>query len=47
MVKTLPILYVVNDNFPKIVGIDAINIGWGEVLKQVKKDGKISKEEII
>jgi hypothetical protein len=46
-VKTVPILYVADDNFPKIVETDANNLGWGEVLKQVRKYGKRSKEEII
>jgi len=38
-VKTLPILYVADDNAFKIVESDASNIGWGGVLKQ-KKEGK-------
>lgn len=32
-VKSLPILYVVDDNAFKIVKTDARNIGWGGILK--------------
>ena len=39
-VKTLPILYVADDNLPKIVETDASNEGWGAVLKQGSKEIK-------
>eukprot|EP00253_Pinus_taeda_P016901 PITA_16901 len=41
-VKSLPILYVVDDQAFKIVESDASNVGWGGVLKQ-----KIGKEEQV
>jgi hypothetical protein len=31
--KKLPILYISDDDLPKIVETDASNIGWGAVLK--------------
>ena len=42
-VKSLPILYVADDNSFKIVELDASDIGWGGFLKQ-KKDGS---EQIV
>ena len=45
-VKTLPILYVADDDLPKIVETDASNEGWGAVLKQVRiKENKKKSEE--
>jgi len=41
-VKSLPILYVADDQAPKIVESDASDIGWGGVLKQ-----KVGKEEQV
>jgi hypothetical protein len=35
--KTLPLLYISDDDLPKIVETDASNLGWGAVLKQVRK----------
>ena len=47
-VKNLPILYVADDNLPKIVETDASNEGWGAVLKQVRiKENKKKSEEIF
>jgi len=47
-VKTLPILYVVDDDLPKIVETNASNEGWGAVLKQVRiKENKKKLEEIL
>jgi hypothetical protein len=43
-VKNLPILHISDDNLLNIVETDANNIGWGAVLKQVRKEGK---EEVI
>ena len=47
-VKSLPILYVADENSYKIVESDASDIGWGGVLKQKpdEKDGK-DKEQIV
>jgi hypothetical protein len=45
--KNLPILYISDDDLPKIVETDASNIGWGAVLKQVRNEGNKKKEEII
>jgi len=42
-VKTLHILYIADDDLPKIVETDASNYGWGAVLKQLRQ----KKEEII
>ena len=47
-VKTLPILYVADDDLPKIVETDASNEGWGVVLRQVRiKENKKKSEEIL
>ena len=46
-VKTLPILYVADDNLPKIVETNAENEGWGVVLKQVRIKGNKKKNEEI
>lgn len=47
-VKNLPILYVADDDLPKIVETNASNIGWGTVLKQVRiKENKRKVEEIL
>ena len=45
--KNLPILHISDDDLPKIVEIDASNIGWGAVLKQIRHQGDKKKEEII
>ena len=36
-VKTLPILYLVDEDLPKIVESDASGIGWGGILKKTKE----------
>lgn len=45
--KNLPILYISDDDLPKIVETYASNIGWGAVLKQVRNEDGKKKEEII
>ena len=45
--KTLPLLYISDDDLPKIVEIDANNLGWGAVLKQVREQGGKKREEIV
>lgn len=47
-VKNLPILYVADDKFYKIVETDTSNIGWGGVLKQkpIEDDPK-EKEQVV
>ena len=40
-------LYISNDDLPKIVEIDASNLGWGVVLKQVREQGGKKREEIV
>lgn len=42
-VRNLPILYVVDDELPKIVESDASEAGWGAILKQVRCEGHKDK----
>jgi hypothetical protein len=42
-VQTIPLLHLVNPSAPKIVEIDASNIGYGGILKQVQGN----KEQIF
>jgi hypothetical protein len=45
--KTLPLLYISNDDLPKIVETYASNLGWGAILKQVRKQEGKKREEIV
>lgn len=45
--KTLALLYISDDDLPKIVETDASNLGWGVVLKQVRNQGGKQRKEIV
>ena len=45
--KTLPLLYISDNELPKIVETDVSNLGWGAVLKQVRKQEGKKREEIV
>ena len=40
-------VYISDDDLPKIVETDANNLGWGAILKQVKEQGGKKREEIV
>jgi hypothetical protein len=45
--KTLLLLHISDDELYKIVETDAINIGWGVVLKQIRTHKDKQIEEIV